>query len=96
MLRFQLRRTLKKQLYKLYCTYTCTEKNMEDKQKELIAIGASVTANCVPCLKYHIEKARTLGVPDEEIAESVRIGRKVRGGSASTWDEEVERLGIGS
>ena len=31
---------------------------MDTQTKELIAIGASVTANCVPCLRYHLKMAR--------------------------------------
>jgi AhpD family alkylhydroperoxidase len=30
---------------------------MNDRIRELIAIGASITANCQPCLKYHVDKA---------------------------------------
>jgi len=33
---------------------------MDEKTKELIAIGASVGAHCQPCLAWH-EKARELG-----------------------------------
>jgi AhpD family alkylhydroperoxidase len=31
---------------------------METKIKELIAIGASVTANCVPCLRFHLQQGK--------------------------------------
>ncbi len=29
---------------------------MDDALKELIAIGASVTAHCQPCVTYYVEK----------------------------------------
>ena len=29
---------------------------MDEKIKELIAIGASITGHCRPCLKYRIDK----------------------------------------
>ena len=60
--------------------------------KELIAIGASVTANCVPCLRHHLKKAREAGVDEGKIKTAVSIGRMVRKGAASTWDEEAETL----
>ncbi len=62
---------------------------MNEKVKELIAIGASVTAHCVPCLKHHLTKARAAGVTDEELMEAVKIGRMVRKGSAQVWDEDA-------
>jgi 4-carboxymuconolactone decarboxylase len=65
---------------------------MDAKVTELIAVGASVTAHCVPCITYHLDEARRAGASDEEIADAVRIGRKVRAGSARQWDEEVAPL----
>jgi len=62
---------------------------MEVKIKELIAIGASVTANCKPCIEYHITKARENGATDEEIAAAIEIGKMVRKGSASHMDEFI-------
>jgi AhpD family alkylhydroperoxidase len=37
-------------------------KFMDERTRELIAIGASVGAHCQPCLTYHVEKARELGM----------------------------------
>lgn len=65
---------------------------MDEKTKELIAIGASVTANCVPCLKYHVEKAREIEASDDEIHTAVSVGRMVRRGAAGKWDEEAKAL----
>ncbi len=60
---------------------------MDIKTKELIAIGAAVTANCVPCLKYHMSEARKSGVSDDEIKQAIDVGRMVRKGAARKWDE---------
>ena len=65
---------------------------MDDRLKELIAIGAATTANCVPCLKFHYEKASKLGVTVEEAKEAIEVGRLVRRGAARTWDKEADRL----
>ncbi len=39
----------------------------DDKMTELVAIGASVAANCHPCVKYHVSKAQEIGVNEEDI-----------------------------
>ena len=46
--------------------------------KELVAIGAAITAHCQPCLEYHTAKARELGVSEENIAEAVKVGQQVQ------------------
>jgi len=65
---------------------------MDTKMKELIAIGASVTANCVPCLKFHFAKAQEAGASEDEVREAVRVGRMVRKGAAGKWDEEAKSV----
>jgi len=65
---------------------------MNEKLTELIAIGASTTAHCVPCFNFHYEKALEQGATLEEIREAVRVGRMVRKGAAKTWDKEAEKL----
>ncbi len=56
---------------------------MTPETKELIAIGASVTAHCQPCLTHHVGKAREMGVCEHLIREAVTVGRKVEKGSMS-------------
>lgn len=58
----------------------------DDKTKELIAIGASITANCHPCLDYHVAKARELGIGDDEISEAIEVGKQVRRGASAKTD----------
>ncbi|OVE81542.1 hypothetical protein BVY04_02975 [bacterium M21] len=65
---------------------------MDIKTKELIAVGASVTANCTPCLKYHFQKVREAGATDNEIMQAISVGRMVRKGAAGKWDEEANLL----
>ncbi|MHB1686429.1 MAG: carboxymuconolactone decarboxylase family protein [Ignavibacteriaceae bacterium] len=45
---------------------------------ELVAIGASIGGNCLPCLRYHFAEARRLGVSIEEIKESIELGKMVK------------------
>ena len=59
---------------------------LDNRISELIAVGASVTANCQPCLSYHVGKARELGAEEEEILEALRVGKIVRKGAADKMD----------
>ena len=60
---------------------------MDVRIEELIAIGASITANCKPCLEYHVAKAKENGANDQEIAEAVAMGKMVRKGAAAKMDQ---------
>ncbi len=59
---------------------------MDEKIRELIAVGASITANCQPCLKYHTDKALESGADPSDVAEAVEMGKRVRKGAAAKMD----------
>lgn len=65
---------------------------MDNRIKRLIAVGASVTANCQPCLKYNVSKAKEAGVETQEIAEAIEVGKMVRKGAASNMDKFASGL----
>lgn len=65
---------------------------MEDKIKVLIAVGASVTANCQPCLKTAITQAQSVGLDKKEIIEAIAIGRVVRRGAFGKMDKFASSL----
>ena len=65
---------------------------MDERTKELIAVGASVTANCHPCIKYHLDKAREAGAECSEIREAVAMGKMVRKGAAGEMDKLLTEL----
>jgi len=62
------------------------------KVKELIAIGASVSANCHPCVKYHVNKAQQMGIEEKEIQQAIEVGKMVRKGAAGQMDELVSEI----
>jgi AhpD family alkylhydroperoxidase len=66
---------------------------LDTRIKELIAVGASVTANCQPCLQYHVSKARESGADDEEIAMAVAVAKAVRKGAAAKMDDFAAGIG---
>lgn len=65
---------------------------MDEKTKELICIGASVSAHCQPCLNYHVAKARELGIDDASIREAVGAGHQVERGSMAAMKQFAEAL----
>jgi AhpD family alkylhydroperoxidase len=65
---------------------------IDDKVKELIAIGASVSATCHPCVKYHVDKARELAIEDNEIRQAIEVGQMVRKGAAGEMDKLISAL----
>ncbi len=67
-------------------------KMLDANIKELIAIGASVSANCHPCIKYHIAKAREMKIDEAEIQQAVEVGKMVRKGAAGQMDELLKEL----
>lgn len=69
---------------------------LDTRITELIATGASVAANCRPCLEYHVGKARESGADDEDITQAVEVGRLVRRGAAAQLDKFAAGLRAGS
>ena len=64
----------------------------DDKMTELVAIGASVAANCHPCVKYHVNKGQEIGVDKEDIKEAISVGKMVRKGAAGKMDELTSEI----
>ncbi len=60
--------------------------------RELIAVGTAVGANCHSCLQYHAAKAREQGVPEDEIAEAIEVGKAVRRGAHGSVDRLIGEL----
>lgn len=64
-------------------------------ERELVAIGASIASNCIPCVTYHVAKARKLGLSEARIMEAVALADKVRQVPARAVLEAVQRDGSG-
>lgn len=56
---------------------------MDERMKELVAMGAAAAANCHPCMDHHLAKCDELRIPREEAAEAVRVGLMVNNGAQS-------------
>lgn len=62
---------------------------MDVKLRELVSLGASVSAHCFPCFDYHLEQARKLGICEEEIQEAIRAGFMVMSGAGQKMLEKI-------
>lgn len=56
---------------------------MDNKVKELIALGASVAAHCQPCLAWHLGKARGSEIAEDDIRAAIEIGFMVEKGAGN-------------
>lgn len=65
---------------------------LERRIAELVAVGASVSANCLPCVEINVARALGNGVDAREIAEAIEVGKLVRRGAAAKMDRHVSRL----
>ncbi|MDC0358924.1 carboxymuconolactone decarboxylase family protein [Oligoflexia bacterium] len=52
--------------------------HLTKKEMELVAIGAALASNCVPCIVYHIKEAKKNGMPEPLIVEAIQVADKVR------------------
>jgi AhpD family alkylhydroperoxidase len=64
----------------------------DNRTTELIAVGASIAANCQSCVEYHVAKAAEYGVGPEAVSQAVEVGRMVRRGAAAKVDNVAEHL----
>jgi len=51
---------------------------LNDREQTLVGLGAALASNCVPCIEYHIPRARQAGCSEVQIKEAVQIADKVR------------------
>lgn len=56
---------------------------MDERIKELIAIGASAAVNCHPCLDHHRAECDRLGLDHAEVRQAAEIGMMVAKGAAA-------------
>jgi 4-carboxymuconolactone decarboxylase len=51
---------------------------LNNRERSLVALGAALASNCVPCIEYHIPGAKKAGLSDTQINEALQIADKVR------------------
>ena len=66
--------------------------SFDNRTVELIALGASVAANCHPCIQHHTAKALDAGLSQQEIREAMEVGKMIRKGAAFSMDKLIAEL----
>jgi 4-carboxymuconolactone decarboxylase len=51
---------------------------LSPREVELVALGAAMGSNCVPCVEHHIPKAREAGLTDAQIRAAIELADQVR------------------
>ena len=51
---------------------------LKPRDRELVALGASLASNCVPCIEFHILEARKANLTDAEIAAAIELADKIK------------------
>jgi AhpD family alkylhydroperoxidase len=51
---------------------------INSKEQELIALGASIASGCLPCTKFHLRAAASVGAAADDIAQAVKDATQVR------------------
>jgi len=65
---------------------------LEQREKELAAIGASIGANCRPCIEHHMPAGREAGLSEAELADAVAIARVVGHEAVGLFSARVDEL----
>lgn len=60
-------------------TNAYSEGALDVKTKELLGLVASAVLRCDDCVKYHLENCYKLGIPKEQVIESLGIATLVGG-----------------
>ena len=63
-----------------------------EKTENLIAIGAAMASNCIPCFEHLFEKSVTSGITAEEIRRVAEIACMVKNGAHRAISGTVEEL----
>src|SRR5512134_2315712 len=66
--------------------------NMDERMKELVAVGAAAAANCHPCMDHHLAKCDELGVSREEVIAAVKVGLMVNHGAERAIRKKAREL----
>lgn len=55
---------------------------MDSKTEVMVALGAALGVNCIPCFDHLYAKAKEVGLNDEDVRKISQIADKVKGGAA--------------
>ena len=50
---------------------------LDNRTKELVAVGAAIGANCSPCMQWHYKKCLEFGVTKPELQEAMDLAKTI-------------------
>ncbi len=53
-------------------------KRLTFKERELVALGAAIGSNCIPCVEYHVPNAKKAGLNNDQITHAIEIAESVK------------------
>jgi len=59
-------------------TKKSTTPPLTEREQELVAIGASIGGNCIPCLEWHYEKCIELGMTRAQLTQAIDVAKMVK------------------
>jgi AhpD family alkylhydroperoxidase len=65
---------------------------LEQRDKELAAIGASIGANCRPCIEHHLAAGHEAGLSQAELDDAVATAHAVRREAVELLSARIDEL----
>jgi AhpD family alkylhydroperoxidase len=65
---------------------------LEQRDKELAAIGASIGANCRPCIEHHLVAGREAGLSETELDDALATARAARRQAVDLLSARIDEL----
>lgn len=65
---------------------------LEQREKELAAIGASIGANCRPCIEHHVAAGRDAGLTQVELEDAVTTAEALRREAVDFLEGRIDML----
>ncbi len=63
---------------------------MDSKTQVMVALGAAIGANCIPCFDHLYGKAKEVGLGEQEIRDIVATAYKVKNGAAIFLKQAID------
>ena len=60
---------------------------LTQKEKELVAVAASIASGCLPCTTHYIKLLREAGATEAEVLKAINIALDVRNNAAEIMAE---------
>jgi AhpD family alkylhydroperoxidase len=67
-----------------------TTEKLSQKEKELVAVAASIASGCVPCTRHHVQAAREAGASEADVLGATSIALDVRDSATEVMAEVAQ------